>query len=1032
MSFNGYKYKFRLNVSHSINSTIENMNPHSHTLEVTLYMKQETKEFIGYEEVEKKVEEYLKAYMGNYLNNTEPFDKIDPTIENIGNEFYEKIQYILKGNKFKLLKLDISETPTRIYSVSDTSALALVNDQSKVKKLEALLKENRFVDVPKMEPDENEIKVNENIMVQNNDFQQIQNHKMNDPIVLSKFIDENTYKLNSKETIHKESKKYFFTKLAVALAFLLICSCGLMIYVKNSGLYPRGSDIYGHIFKSNLLYESIKNGNVYPMYSSLWYNGIQPFRYWAPIPYYILAGLQFLVGGDAMNSYIVFVGVAFFLGAAGWVLFGIKNNRIILSIVLGILWFLLPDNMRVFFSEGNFPRMVITVLLPYLFYFIWNFIEHKKKTSILFIIFFMSTIVLCHVMIAAMIGITSFVFVFIYSILNKRAQESIHVIIGMLLCFALVGLWLYPALQGGLMGMDSSSTSEVMKLMSSKVSSSLNPFLRLNGQIETYYYGLSIFLISIIGLFLSNKKSMSGFLTALIIFAGTTTVAVPLISKLPLNQLFWMQRFTPIAYAIFLLAILEWKRCKKFFVALFCLLIIIDMIPSLKLIEYPLDQKMPTTYERQAKIANDYSFTYAKSITNQRLSLLDLSASGSFSSYQICTNEPKTQYTYGWAWQGASTSSNIVMLNTALEKGYYNYLFDKCIEMGSDTVVIRKELFKDSEATLEQLNESANLLGFKLTQNTQYSFVFNKQTPKSFGVVSRYEGLAIGSSATDISLLFPYFQKADKVNLDDYTFDDLKNYKKIYLSGFKYKSRESAEKLVTSLTDSGVEIYVDMNKIPVDSTTNRMKFLGVTAQQITFNEKYPDILYENKFIQSNKFKEEYSKWNTVYLDNLPNTIASCKFNDETLGVIGTGENKNLVYIGLNILYHSVETKDKNVTDLVSNILKVNEDMLPSREIVPIDINYEKSKIVINSPMDDLNTTIAYQDNFRSDKKLVSENNLLTVNKGITEINLVYPYLKIGLIISIFGAMSTVIFLYYIFKNKKTYKKEAEARNEKSK
>ena len=129
--------------------------------------------------------------------------------------------------------------------------------------------------------------------------------------------------------------------------------------------------------------------------------------------------------------------------------------------------------------------------------------------------------------------------------------------------FAIVGIWLYAALQGGLMNMDSSSTSEVMQGLASKAIVSLNPFIRLEGNGELFYFGLSVIIVAALGIFLSNKKSIAGFLTAIIIFIGTTTALLPLISKLPLNQLFWMIRFSPIAYGFFLIGNIRMEKMQK-------------------------------------------------------------------------------------------------------------------------------------------------------------------------------------------------------------------------------------------------------------------------------------------------------------------------------------------------------------------------------------------------------------------------------------------------------------------------------------
>jgi uncharacterized membrane protein len=450
--------------------------------------------------------------------------------------------------------------------------------------------------------------------------------------------------------------------------------------------------------------------------------------------------------------------------------------------------------MRIFFVEGNLPRMVIAIFLPYLFYFIWRFVEYRVKWTIVPVILLMCMITLCHAMIAAMTGVTTFLFLLIYSISQRRVKESFYIISAMLLSFALSGIWLYPALKGGLVGMDASATAEVMKALSTPVLISLNPLLRNVGMYELFYFSLSVLALSIIGLFLADKKSRIGFYTVIIVFCGTTTAFVPFLEKLPLNQVFWMVRFTPIVYAIFILSLLEWRKCRRYALILIALIIVLDCIPSMDLQRY--HSQTPSIFQ--------YTLSDAKKITNQRLSLLDISAYGSYPSYGITAEDPKTRYTFGWAWQGASTASNIVMINTALEKGYYYYMFDRNFELGDDTVLVRKEMVKQAKKTLSSLTEAAGRSGYTLIGETNYTYIFHKETPKTFGVKTVYPGLAIGRNARSVALEYPSFEEGNRLYLTDYTADELSRYKVLYLSGFTYSDRRAAEELLIKSQTEGL------------------------------------------------------------------------------------------------------------------------------------------------------------------------------------------------------------------------------------
>jgi uncharacterized membrane protein len=346
----------------------------------------------------------------------------------------------------------------------------------------------------------------------------------------------------------KTNTKYILGAIA-SIAFLALIAIILMYIMKANRYFASGNDIWGHLFKTDLMYQNIKNGNYYPLYTDLWYNGVQPFRYWAPLPYYLMAGLQYITGGDITNAYYLFTGLSFFVGGIGWLLWGISSGRIVLCSFLGTIWFFMPENFRIFFCEGNLPRMIIAILLPYLVYFLWRFVEIEQDSSLFAIILLLCISTLCHVMVAAMIGIGSFIFLTIYSIYTKKILRPIYALIGMILSFALCGIWLYPALIGGLVGMDSAANTEVMNLLSAPLSTSLNPLNRITGIVDTFYYGISVAIISLIGILLSNKKEKAGFYTAIIILLASTTAAMPFLSKLPLSQILWMRRFAPIAFA---------------------------------------------------------------------------------------------------------------------------------------------------------------------------------------------------------------------------------------------------------------------------------------------------------------------------------------------------------------------------------------------------------------------------------------------------------------------------------------------------
>ncbi len=989
-----YKLRYKLIAFLDFNKIKDISSVHSKAFEITLFISPIRRKFMPFDVMESIISETLGIYSGQNLVQIPPFDELEPTIKNMGNVFYLLLKEALSQEELVLETLEISESPVHSFIVNEANAEQQLLVGGRKIKVTSLLMGNIIS------------QTTSHLLTEKEKEEQEPNPAAHVPAPMVEAelpLLPPKSKTNDRPPVLQPVKAPY-SRLGLCLLLLSACGVFMIIYLRNTGAYPSGSDIYGHLFKSDLLFRSIREGDIYPLYTELWYNGMQPFRYWAPLPYYLLAVLQFITGDDAISSYLLFVFFAFVIGGTGWLLWGWAYNRMLFAAFLGALWFFLPDNLRVFFVEGNFPRMVIAVLLPYLFYFVWRFVEHGQKWALVPVIIIMSCIVLSHVMIAAMTGIGTFVFLFIYSISQKRLREPFRVILAMLLPFALCGIWLYPALQGGLIGMDAAATYEVMQSLSTPISISLNPLLRTYGIFDYYYFGLSILAISIIGILFADKKSLPGFLTPIIIFLGTTTAAVPFLEKLPLNQLFWMTRFTPIGYALFMLALLEWRNCRRYALIIIAFFLIIDSMPSAHLEKY--------FSHNPVKLSE--SLSTAKKLTRQRVSLVDLSVFDSYPSYYFSKEEPKTKYTFGWAWQGAATSHNIMMINTAAEKGYYYYLFDRSLELGDDTVMVHKELSDKTKRTMTSLLEAARASGYKLYKETSYAYIFHRDTPACFGVAAEYPGLAIGDSANLIALEYPSFAEGSSKNLTDYSFEDLIQYKVIYLSGFTYNDRKSAEELLTRTANGGVRIIIDMSRIPVDPVTSRMTFFDVTAQAISFSARYPELIYRERIYEALPFKEEYSTWNTIYLENIEHVIGYSWFKNKELPFLGTAGNPNIIFMGYNILFHAMETQDESIIMMISDLLGLEPAQLPYREVVPLSIIYQKDKLIIDSPKGNINTTIAYQDNFRSNQKIYNKNNLLIVQELHTEIEITYPYLTQGLVLSGAGLLGTGVLLYFIY------------------
>ncbi len=833
----------------------------------------------------------------------------------------------------------------------------------------------------------------------------------------------------------EKKRQYNFICVGLVLFFALSFCISYITY--KTGHFPQGNDIYGHWFKTNVLYHSIKEGVLFPTYTPLWYNNIDLFRYWPPLSYYVLAFIMLFCGGSFEVAYPVYLGVMCFVGASGWLLFGKRENRGWLSVAIGCLYFFVPDNMRVMFSEGNMPRMIITAILPYLFFFVFDYVKYKNKKSFIFVPVFVGLALFSHVMISAMIGIAAFLVLLIYAITNKTWKRSLTILVYMALSYIAMGIVLVPSLTGGIVTQNSSASVATSADWSQNLLITLNPLAHLK-DFGLFYFGLSIFFVVLIGLFIKNKEVKPFFLSSLIILISTSTILVRFISLLPLSQVFWMQRFVPIALVFFFMGMIYWTKCKKTVLFVFWVLISLDSISMVQYLNpaYELNTN-DCTLKNYSEFEADYLLNEAKELATNRVSFLDLSSTNSYPSYFFSKDmENSIPYMFGWAYQGAHTEKEIVRINEALEYGFYDYALDRSVEMGCDTIVVKRDeigkAFGNSSREEELFLASADKLGYSLVKQNEFAYLLKYNLPegiRTFGTITKYENIAIGDSAHYITYLYPSFGMGESIVLDDYEYDELIKYKKIYLSNFTYNNKEKVEKILTELSNNGVDIYIDMNNIPQNLFTGKKEFLGVYSQFVTFTESFPIITMQN----GSEFKlpmntSKYEQWYCSYLSEVYFNKRGSFFQDERpLFYYGTSENERIHFIGFNLLYYCVENRNEDLTAFFDEIFRLRNGETPDREVVKTDVNYSYTGLTITTDRDNVNTGLAYLDGFKTESSITEKHHMMVVNKGTTTIKSTYPYFAEGIIVSLFGI--TLLIVFYQLVNK--MEKKGEKKNEES-
>lgn len=113
-----YAFKFYINARHAIFIDGKLGTMHPHTWELHLNVMKVSNDFVQFNEIEKEIRNLIMPFQDKEINSIEPFNVINPTLENCCNYFRDEIAKILRDKGWLLLMIEMSETPSRSYVVN--------------------------------------------------------------------------------------------------------------------------------------------------------------------------------------------------------------------------------------------------------------------------------------------------------------------------------------------------------------------------------------------------------------------------------------------------------------------------------------------------------------------------------------------------------------------------------------------------------------------------------------------------------------------------------------------------------------------------------------------------------------------------------------------------------------------------------------------------------------------------------------------------------------------------------------------------
>jgi len=920
-----------VNARHFVNLGNVSGPVHSHSWQVKLEVEiPETEhDVVEFATIYREINSTLIPFENTVLNEKFPFNIIQPTTENISMYFFNILQSSLKRIDLKLIKLILWETPTRGIEVT------------KYNKEFDDLSEKDFI-AKDVLGGLNEAAISTNIESAENPPDKVAESR--EKRIIKTYILRPPYLL-----------RHYLIAAFVMSIFAVVVYHNIL-WPAAEQYYPWGSDTWGHLYKAENLYQQILNGNYYPQFTEYWYNGSQPFRYWAPLPYYVLALLRFLSGNIFMaGNYFIFI--CSLLGGVSW-LFMSRRMGIWAASMAGIVWIVWQDNVRVAFSEGNLPRVLATSLLPLVVYLFLNVIEKKKSyINIVSLAAFINLTILCHAMIGAIYCISLMVFgFFVWVFRGCKLFDLIRGGLALIVGILASGWWLIPSMKGGITGIDSSAVREVIQFVPSIIS--FNPFYRFSN-VEIFYWGISLILAAVISIVTWKSKPVwakSMMVCGIILIIITFPLLRAIYVILPLAHLLWPLRFSSFAINAMLAGSLTFNlpeqrqgwlknrtKAGLVVVALFsCLLI--DSLISIPLLVHTGAQPF-----HLVQISN-----YIQHNPGWRVATIDLSQLGSAPSFTFSNNFGLEQV-FGWAWQGAVTSRNIMLLNTGIEHQYYPFLLRSCVELGATDLVVKDDVIDDMTAFKEA------------AQNAQYSLIkkYNnlslwRSVDRPYIIDRQTDCLVIGRYAGTVALQFPGVEMGISPYIDTYTLDHLQRYSKLIISGGTWLSKTKAENLIKDYVSSGGQVFIELSGMPENVLAKQPEFLDVYGEPVTLS-GIVDIWGENqRFSISFTAQKEEEQWKAYIPMGLDHVDLQFSYYGNPAAISGYKiiDGHKVNFIGGNLTYNAFITGDSVGQKLLKNMLGLETQYYPSR-IIPLNSyqSNENGYILDYSLAEDTNVVI---------------------------------------------------------------------------
>lgn len=786
----------------------------------------------------------------------------------------------------------------------------------------------------------------------------------------------------------KEKRAWRNPKNYIVAVLVSVLVAAATVYLSlYTGFYQQGNTVYGQLYKLEVIKEALDAGKLYPLYVQQWYNGYEMFRYTAPLPYILICLMTYLPYVDIVTAISLFHGLLAFISMLGFFAFGIRQQKLMASFFVGIAFLLMPTTLCMAVEQCRFDILMGMAIMPGLLFWTFEFLEWEHRRALLPFSCLLIVLIAANYVLAIAFGMVLLLYLAVHMLSRRTWRFETALAGNLILVYLIMGYFLYPAIAGGLL-------SRKYALVGS----------------WNITAGYSLMIIGVLGLFLSDKARIAGFLVAIIGMLLSYSMCEDVLKLIPFPALQSSYWYLMTATVLCLVMLLFWERLRLSILIVMMGVVVLEN--STLLLSLGESQQIAAEEEQ---LIEDYLIAEASAITDNRLALMDNTILGDIPHWYMASNGVSSAF--GWDSGNAMTERNQYNLTEAFSDKFYDYMFDRLLLYGNDTIIVLKQLIKEDWAYGALLEAAANRHYAVRLENEKVIVFKSEEVNAAYGVITQYENLAIGENAAVIAYIYPSFGLGSRICLEDYTVDELVKYKRLYLSGFTYREKEKAENMLRELAAKGVKIYIDMQHIPINELTGKNEFMGVYAQFIQFTEDFPILENDN----GNQFKLDFrtvtdTTWNTVYVSGCDDILKEAIYEGRKhLAYLARNSESDVTFMGFNLIYYYLATHNADLKRFLDEALDFSGELEYSEsEIVPITIEYSQEHVKVSTDRDGVNCNLAAVETLVPDRVLSTQEDMWVINQGDTTFRIERPCNTEGMFFSIVGGIGIVLLWILVY------------------